>query len=433
MFGSQDETVDSKLGLHEFHAWRVQVVAWHAESTLAVSTRNVQVFTKLRKRAARVVAAKMPLDALRTDQGFQGLVGILGWAYGGDTVENILQAVVGLLECKRGANDMLTWINRLDMLVYRLANFGIVLDERFLGTLALLNSNLNADQRAMAVASTGRSLVFLQVLVAIRTPFLGGSTSRPIDCMFGAETQRQGNNKTRTGNKDGTPGGSRVTCWKCGKRGHVQRDCSEKTTSASTLIAQDASTEEEGSSRAVPAAENKSGGAGMREVFSVVGHDTTVDLFHNPGVRLMAQSGQLSSPLHKPCSESVGCRIIDLGCTHTMCGEFWLGHYLQKLGPDGADIRRCDTNAWFVFGDGGTKSALYRVDLPVQIGGRMQFLRTHVVSGETPLARMRMRIDAANNTVTVHLDAGDFTICRDFSSSGHLVLPLWDSSHCVSL
>ena len=96
-FGSEDEAVDSKLGLHQFHAWRVQVVAWHAESTLAVSTRNVQVFTKLRGRAARVVAAKMPLDALRTDQGFQGLLGILEWAYGGDTADKILQAVVGLL------------------------------------------------------------------------------------------------------------------------------------------------------------------------------------------------------------------------------------------------------------------------------------------------------------------------------------------------
>ena len=93
-----------------------------------------------------------------------------------------------------------------------------------------------------------------------------------------------------------------------------------------------------------------------------------------------------------------------------------------------------------MFGDGGTKSALYRVDLPVQIGGRVQFLRTHVVSGETPLligrrsmARMRMRIDAANNTVTVNLGAGDFTIRCDVSSSGHLVLSLWDSSHRASL
>ena len=46
-FCSEDETVDSKLGSHEFHTWRVQVVAWHAESTLAVSTRNLQIFTKL--------------------------------------------------------------------------------------------------------------------------------------------------------------------------------------------------------------------------------------------------------------------------------------------------------------------------------------------------------------------------------------------------
>ena len=79
---------------------------------------------------------------------------MLEWAYGGDTTDNILQAVVELLESKRGDSDMFTWINRLDMQVYRLANLGIVLDERFSGTLALLNSNLNADQRAIDVAST---------------------------------------------------------------------------------------------------------------------------------------------------------------------------------------------------------------------------------------------------------------------------------------
>ena len=44
----------------------------------------------------------------------------------------ILQTIyfrrAGLLECKRGDSDMLTWINRLDMLVCRFANFGIFLD-----------------------------------------------------------------------------------------------------------------------------------------------------------------------------------------------------------------------------------------------------------------------------------------------------------------
>ena len=98
----------------------------------------------------------------------------------------------------------------------------------------------------MVVASTGRSLVFSQLLVAIGQLFLGGYTSRPINCTFGAGAQRRGNNKTPTGKKAGTPGGSRVTCWKCGKRGHVQFDCPQKATSASTLMAQDASTEEEG-------------------------------------------------------------------------------------------------------------------------------------------------------------------------------------------
>ena len=154
--------------------------------------------------------------------------------------------------------------------------------------MALLNSNLNADQRAMVVASTGGLLVFWQVLDAFRQLFPGASTLRPIDCMLQAEAQRRGNDKTPTPNKVSAQRGSRVTYWKFGRRGHVLCECPEKTTSAWTLMAQEAPREEEGSSRAVPTAGNKSGGAGMREAFSVVGHDTTADLFHNPGVCLMA-------------------------------------------------------------------------------------------------------------------------------------------------
>ena len=56
-----------------------------------------------------------------------------------------------------------------------------------------------------------------------------------------------------------------------------------------------------------------------------------------------------------------------------------------------------------------------------------------VVVGRRSMAGMRMRIDAANNTVTVNLGAGSFTIRCDVSSSGHLVLSLWDSSHRASL
>ena len=166
-FGSDDEQTDMKLGLHDYHTWRVQEMAWYAETGQSGSAKHVQLFTRLRGRAARVATEKISLDQLRSDQGLYLLLQVLEWAYGGASADDVLQAVTELLECRRGASDMLTRMNRLDILVYRLGNFGIGVHDRFTGALALLNSGLKKDQRAMVVASTGRTLNLSNVLVVI--------------------------------------------------------------------------------------------------------------------------------------------------------------------------------------------------------------------------------------------------------------------------
>ena len=130
-FGSDDEQMDMKLGLHDYHTWRVQAMAWYAESGQSGSAKHIQLFTRLRGRAARVATAKISLDQLRSDQGLHLLLGVSEWAYDGDSADNVLQAVTELLECRRGASDMLTRMNRLDIFVYRLGNFGIGIHESF--------------------------------------------------------------------------------------------------------------------------------------------------------------------------------------------------------------------------------------------------------------------------------------------------------------
>ena len=216
-----------KIGLHEFHTWRVQAMAWYSECTMTVSAKNVHAFTKLKGRA---VTAKLSLDQLRSDQGFPMLLEVLEWAYGGDSADNILQAVTDLLDCRNGDRDMLSWITQIDHLVYRLANLGVRLDERFTGTIAILNSGLNRDQRGMVVASTGRSLQLQSILVAIRQLFPGTSTQR-VDVMYGAG---RASGKTPTENVNGTTSKC-VTCLRCGQCGHIQGDCPQKATGSDLL------------------------------------------------------------------------------------------------------------------------------------------------------------------------------------------------------
>ena len=268
LFGSEDGSADMKIGLHEFHTWRVQAMAWYSECMMTVSAKNVQPFTKLRGRAARVVTAKLSLDQLRHDQGFPMLLEDLEWAYGSDSADNILQAVTDLLDCRRGDRDMLSPITQIDHLVYRLANLGVRLDERFTSPIAILNPRLNRDQRAMVVASKGVSLQLQSVLVAICQLFPGNSTDR-VDVMYGDD---QTSGKTPTENVNG-PTWKRVTYWRRRQRGHIQCGCPQKTSwsaSASPTFFAHSAAQESGEA-VVPTVETHTSTATAGNVLSVVG------------------------------------------------------------------------------------------------------------------------------------------------------------------
>ena len=77
-------------------------------------------------------------------------------------------------------------MKRLDILVYRLGNFGIGIDDRFTGALALLNSGLNKDLQVTVVASTGRTLNLSNVLVAMRQLFPSSAQLDRVDVLYGA-------------------------------------------------------------------------------------------------------------------------------------------------------------------------------------------------------------------------------------------------------
>ena len=174
----------------------MQAVAWYAEATLSLPSKHVQLFTKLRGCAARVVTAKLCIDQLRSDGGFQALLAVLEWSYGGDSADNIMEAVSHLLDCPRGEQDTLI------SLVYRFGNFSISVDDRLASAVALLNSGLDRDQRAMVVASTGRSLRLPDVLLAVRQ-LLPGAPHATRECLFGAGHDTK-SNKTPTGKGGGT-------------------------------------------------------------------------------------------------------------------------------------------------------------------------------------------------------------------------------------
>ena len=51
--------------------------------------------------------------------------------------------------------------------------------------------------------------------------------------------------------------------------------------------------------------------------------------------------------------ETLGCAVLDSGCTKTVCGSLWLKYYEESLQPDDlANMSYGQSDRKFKFGDG---------------------------------------------------------------------------------
>ena len=84
--------------------------------------------------------------------------------------------------------------------------------------------------------------------------------------------------------------------------------------------------------------------------------------------------------------ESRNCGILDTGCSTTVCGQQWLGDYLNSLCDEElAMVKEEKASATFTFGDGVTHKSTKRVVLPCWIGGLRSELTTDFVECCLPL------------------------------------------------
>ena len=99
--------------------------------------------------------------------------------------------------------------------------------------------------------------------------------------------------------------------------------------------------------------------------------------------------------------ETVGCAIVDSGCSRTVCGELWLNNYLGTLSKqDRFLIYSEPSNSKFRFGDGKVFISTKKLHLPVYIGNLKATLETEVVSCTVPLLLSRESMKKAHS----HLD-----------------------------
>ena len=126
--------------------------------------------------------------------------------------------------------------------------------------------------------------------------------------------------------------------------------------------------------------------------------------------------------------ETLGCAILDSGCTSTVCGETWLTTYLDTLSNNELNkVTEHSSNKHFRFGDGKIFKSLKSVNLPIHTGSQKSHLLVDVVNCEIPLLLSNSSLKKAN----ANLDFGSNQIMFlgenipvKTSKSGHFFIRL---------
>ena len=87
------------------------------------------------------------------------------------------------------------------------------------------------------------------------------------------------------------------------------------------------------------------------------------------------------------CSETLGCALLDCGCTSNVCGELWLKSYLASLSEEekGKVVEEESKGKRFRFGGGEVLASLKQVTFPAVLAGKGVMIKSHVVRSKIPL------------------------------------------------
>ena len=134
------------------------------------------------------------------------------------------------------------------------------------------------------------------------------------------------------------------------------------------------------------------------------------------------------------CRETLGCLVLDCGCTSNVCGELWLDSYLTALSEEdtqsvkevvGEKMKR------FRFGGDEVLSSLKVMSIPAVLAGRKVQIKTHVVSSTIPLLWSRPSMKKAGVVLDLPGDRAQVFgswVDLDLTTVGHYALPILPSS-----
>ena len=126
--------------------------------------------------------------------------------------------------------------------------------------------------------------------------------------------------------------------------------------------------------------------------------------------------------------ETIGCAVLDSGCTRNVCSESWLDCYIESLNEkERQQISYQESTRKFRFGDNKVYDSKTCVKIPAHIGNRDLMIETDVISNDVPLLLSKDAMKRANTVIKFQSDEVSMfgkNINLKFTTSGHYAIPI---------
>ena len=378
----------------EYEDWKKDLELWTLLTDLPKNKVAIAVHLSLSGRA-RQATSELSVDDLKSEDGISRLIAKLDRVYLQDENWRCFNNYLAFENCKRSEDQSIDdFLSEFDRRHFKLKECGVVIHDAVLACRLLKSCNLN-DVLFQLALSTTKEMTFENMRATLKRLFADKGVvdvpvskakgdylitsppahsvmikEEPSDAFYstGYSRRRQGNRRSsgyrrsglmqgrmrRAGHTNPVGADGRTTsCFNCGSKAHWIRDC--------------------------PNSNPMYVGSGNVDEGGFTGDEVV-------HITLMTEKLESDDKINKLLGETIGCMILDLGCSKTVCGKKWLELYLDTLDEKQLNkVRYESSNAVFRFGDGAKHQSLKQVQIPCIMAGKDVHIHADVVDCNIPL------------------------------------------------
>ena len=392
-----------------YENWVKELKLWSICSKVDKKEQGPAVALTLDGRAKAAVL-EMEITDLNADDGLAKLITKLDGLFLKDENQRIYVAYEEFETYSRPADMSIdNFISDFERLYNKIKAYKIELPDPVLAYRVLKSANLSQTKvelvRATLTAMTYKEMLMqlrkLEDIVVIKQPEIKVKEESE-DVLYGKEQFRRGRGgrprgyrggrgRGRVWKKNTNPtdeSGAITKCFICKSPNHWARDCTGQSTN---------------------------------EQFNENYYEEEVHItLFTKGVNNEVSSGLLG--------ETLGCAVLDSGCSRTVCSDKWLHCFIQTLDANEQNrVKYQDSRKRFRFGDSKLYNSMTTATIPVTIGDKKILMDTDVIDNEIPLLlskpamkQLSTKMDFENDQVSMLGNRIDLK----FASSGHYIIPV---------